>query len=78
MRGHSHSVLPERDSTTPEETLAEWPFCVSMIAMAASDSLPEWAGCHGYTDLLSPGSASRKLSARHYGSPDEKMVGYER
>lgn len=26
MRGHSHSVLPEMDSTHREETLAEWPF----------------------------------------------------
>ena len=36
--------------------------------MAALDSLPEWAGCHGYTDLLAPGSESCKLSARHCNS----------
>ena len=39
-----------------------------LAAMAASDSSPAWAGCHGYTDLLSPGSASRKLSARYCNS----------
>lgn len=35
-----------------------------VAAMAASDSSPAWAGCHEYTDLSTPGSASSGLFAR--------------
>ena len=38
---------------------AVWAF--SLAAMAASDSSPAWAGCHGYTDPTTPVGASSEL-----------------
>ncbi len=43
-------------------------FCVSGGRKCRVDSGPEWAGCTEYTDLITPVSASCKLSAKHCNS----------
>ena len=65
----SSSFLPSGNGArTPGRLEQIGAFCVSGGRKCRVDSGPEWAGCTEYTDLISPVSASCKLSARHCNS----------